>query len=139
MSTAEYPYLHPFPTRWNDNDVYGHVNNVVYYAAMDTAVNSWMIANGVIDPVDGDLIAVCAASSCDYRASGSFPEVLQVGVRAGRIGTSSVTWETAILRDEEVLATGTFVHVFVDRDSRRPVPIAEATRALLESELTNAA
>lgn len=139
MSTAEYPYLHPFPTRWSDNDVYGHVNNVVYYAAMDTAVNSWMIANGVIDPVDGDLIAVCAASSCDYRASGSFPEVLQVGVRAGRIGTSSVTWETAILRDEEVLATGTFVHVFVDRDSRRPVPIAEATRALLESELTNAA
>ena len=135
MSTADYGYLHPFPTRWNDNDVYGHVNNVVYYAAMDTAVNAWMIARGIIDPPGGEVIAVCAASSCDYRASGSFPEVLQVGVRAGRVGTSSVTWETGILRGEEVLATGSFVHVFVDAVTRRPVPIADAARVAIEAEL----
>ena len=135
MSTADYGYLHPFPTRWHDNDVYGHVNNVVYYAAMDTAVNAWMIARGIIDPQGGEVIAVCAASSCDYRASGSFPEVLQVGVRAGRVGTSSVTWETGILRGEEVLATGSFVHVFVDAVTRRPVPIADAARVAIEAEL----
>lgn len=135
MSTADYGYLHPFPTRWNDNDVYGHINNVVYYAAMDTAVNAWMIAHGIIDPLGGDVIAVCAASSCDYKASGAFPEVLQVGVRAGRVGSSSVTWETGILRGEEVLATGSFVHVFVDAGTRRPVSIPDAARALIEAEL----
>ena len=132
---ADYPHLLEIPTRWHDNDIYGHVNNVVYYAAMDTAVNAWMIARGIIDPQGGEVIAVCAASSCDYRASGSFPEVLQVGVRAGRVGTSSVTWETGILRGEEVLATGSFVHVFVDAVTRRPVPIADAARVAIEAEL----
>ncbi|MCS0499544.1 acyl-CoA thioesterase [Protaetiibacter mangrovi] len=134
---SDYGWYHPFPTRWNDNDVYGHVNNVVYYAAMDTAVNSWMIARGGFDPERGEVIGVIVASSCDYRASGSFPEVLRVGVRAGRVGRTSVTWETGIFReaDGELLAAGTFVHVFVDRDDRRPTPIPDALRAAIENEL----
>jgi len=132
-----YGWFHPFPTRWNDNDVYGHVNNVVYYAAMDTAVNAWMMTQGGLDPQHGEVIGVCAASSCEYRASGSFPDTLTVGVRAGHVGRTSVTWETGIFRasDDELLATGTFVHVFVDRDDRRPVPIPDALRAAIEREL----
>ena len=132
-----YGWFHPFPTRWNDNDVYGHVNNVVYYAAMDTAVNAWMVAQGAFDPERGEVIGVCAASSCEYRASGSFPDTLKVGVRAGRVGRTSVTWETGIFRasDDELLATGTFVHVFVDRADRRPVPIPDDLRAAIEREL----
>jgi acyl-CoA thioester hydrolase len=133
----DYGWFHPFPTRWNDNDVYGHVNNVVYYAAMDTAVNTWMVGTGELDPENGEVLGVCAASSCEYRASGSFPEVLRVGVRAGRVGRTSVTWETGIFResDGELLATGTFVHVFVRRDDRRPTPIPDALRAAIEREL----
>lgn len=134
---SEYGWHHPFPTRWNDNDVYGHVNNVVYYAAMDTAVNTWMMARGALDPEHGEVIGVIVASSCEYRASGSFPDVLTVGVRAGRVGRTSVTWETGIFRasDDELLATGTFVHVFVDRADRRPVPIPAQLRAAIEREL----
>ena len=85
---SEYGWYRAFPTRWNDNDVYGHVNNVVYYAAMDTAVNTWMIGTGELDPEGGDVIGVVVASSCEYHASASFPETLRVGVRAGllRVG-----------------------------------------------------
>ena len=134
---SDYGWYHPFPTRWNDNDVYGHVNNVVYYAAMDTAVNAWMVGQGVLDPEHGEVIGVIVASSCEYRASGSFPDTLRVGVRAGRVGRTSVTWETAIFRasDDELLATGTFVHVFVDRAERRPVPIPEPLRAAIDRDL----
>lgn len=131
-----YGHHAPFPTRWNDNDQYGHVNNTVYYEAMDTTVNVWMIAAG-LDPLAGDRIALCVSSSCDFRAPASFPEPLAVGLRAGRVGTTSVTWELGILRadDPEPIATGQFVHVFVDRDSRRPAPIPEPIRAAIEREL----
>ncbi len=135
---SEYAWYRDFPTRWNDNDVYGHVNNVVYYAAMDTTVNAWMIGAGVLDPDGGDAIGVVVASSCEYRASASFPEPLRVGIRVGRLGRTSITWETGILRasDDEVLASGTFVHVFVGRDDRRPTPIPEALREAVERELS---
>jgi acyl-CoA thioester hydrolase len=131
-----YRHRAPFPTRWNDNDQYGHVNNTVYYEAMDTTVNVWMIGAG-LDPLDGDRIALCVSSSCDFRAPASFPEPLAVGLRAGRVGTTSVTWELGILRadEPEPIATGQFVHVFVDRGSRRPAPIPEAIRAAIEREL----
>ena len=134
---SEYGWYRTFPTRWKDNDVYGHVNNVVYYAAMDTAVNTWMIGTGELDPSGGEAIGVVVASSCEYHASASFPETLRVGVRAGRVGRTSITWETGILResDGEVLAEGTFVHVFVDREHRRPTPIPDALRAAVEREL----
>ncbi len=132
----DYGHIASFPTRWNDNDVYGHVNNVVYYAAMDSAVNAWMIAQG-LDIEHGDAIGLVVSSSCDYHASGAYPDVLEVGVRIGRLGSSSVTWETGIFRasDSELLATGRFVHVFVDRASRRPTPVPAPLRAAMERDL----
>jgi len=131
-----YGHHAPFPTRWNDNDMYGHVNNAVYYEAMDTTINVWLLGAG-LDPLGGERIAVCASSSCEFRASASFPEPLRVGLRAGRLGTTSVTWELGILRADEAepIATGRFVHVFVDRDSRRPAPVPEHLRAAIERDL----
>lgn len=134
-----YGHHAPFPTRWNDNDMYGHVNNTVYYEAMDTTVNVWMIAAG-LDPVDGDRIAFCVSSSCEFRAPASFPEPLTIGLRAGRVGTTSVTWELGILRADDAddaapIATGRFVHVFVDRATQRPAPIPEPIRAAIERDL----
>ncbi|SFJ57495.1 thioesterase family protein [Cellulomonas sp. KH9] len=131
-----YGHRAPFPTRWNDNDQYGHVNNTVYYEAMDTTVNAWMVGAG-LDPLRGDRIALCVSSSCEFRAPASFPEPLAVGLRAGRVGTTSITWELGILREDEPepIATGQFVHVFVDRDSRRPAPIPEGIRVAIERDL----
>lgn len=133
-----YGHHAPFPTRWNDNDMYGHVNNTVYYEAMDTTVNVWMIAAG-LDPVAGDRIAFCVSSSCDFRAPASFPEPLTIGLRAGRVGTTSVTWELGILRadEPEPIATGRFVHVFVDRITHRPAPIPDPIRAAIERDLVD--
>ena len=125
----------PFATRWNDNDKYGHLNNTVYYAAMDTAVNAFMIREGGLEPVGGDAIALCAASSCEFRASAGFPEPLEVGIGVERLGTTSVTWALAILRagtDDEI-ATGRFVHVFVDAATRRPTAVPASIRAALHA------
>lgn len=126
----------PFATRWNDNDQYGHLNNTVYYEAMDTAINRWMMARGGLDP-QGDAIALCAASSCEFRASASFPDSLEVGIGIERLGTTSITWALGILRlgEDEPIATGRFVHVFVDQDERTPTPIPTEMRAVIEREL----
>jgi acyl-CoA thioester hydrolase len=126
----------PFATRWNDNDQYGHVNNTIYYEAMDTAVNAWMIGAAGLDP-QGDAIALCAASSCEFHASASFPEPLEVGIGIERLGTTSVTWSLGILRagEDDPIATGRFVHVFVDAATRRPTPVPAAIRAQIEARL----
>jgi acyl-CoA thioester hydrolase len=132
-----YRWTRPFPTRWHDNDVFGHVNNTIYYAAMDTTVTSWLLGRaGFGMHADGDM-AVVIASSCRYFASGAFPDTLVVGLRADRIGTTSVSWGLGIFReaDQELLATGTFVHVFVDRTDRRPIPVPEALRTRIDHEL----
>ena len=125
-----YPYWSQVPTRWNDNDVYGHVNNTVHYAAMDTVINRWMIEQGVLDIRSGATVGLCVESGCRYLAAVEYPEVLAVGLRIAKLGTSSVTWETGLLRarDDLPVAQGRFVHVFVDRASRRPVPISEPVR-----------
>ncbi|MCR2793317.1 acyl-CoA thioesterase [Microbacterium sp. zg.Y625] len=124
-------------TRWRDNDQYGHLNNVVYYEAMDTAVNAWMIAEGGLDPASSPAIALVVSSSCDYRASASFPEPLEVGVGVERLGATSITWALGILRpgEDEPIAVGRFVHVFVDAASRRPVPVPGAVRAAVAAQL----
>ncbi len=111
------------PTRWADNDVYGHVNNVEYYAFFDTVINRWLIEEGGLDIQSGQVIGLCAESHCIYLAAVSFPEVIEAALRVGHLGRSSVRYELALYRrgQEDVLATGWFVHVFVDRDSRRPV------------------
>ena len=130
-----YPHTAPFATRWNDNDVYGHLNNTVYYEAMDTTINVWLMTSAGLDPTGGGPIGVCVSSSCEFTASAAFPEPLEVGLRAGRVGTSSVTWELGILREGELLAEGRFVHVFVDDETRRPVPIPDGIRAAIERDL----
>jgi len=132
-----YRVRRPFMTRWRDNDQYGHLNNVVYYEAMDTAVNAWMIAEGGLDPASSPAIALVVSSSCDYRASASFPEPLEVGIGVERLGTTSITWALGILRagEDDPIAVGRFVHVFVDADTRRPVPVPDAVRAAVASQL----
>lgn len=101
---------------------------------MDTAVNAWMIREGGLDP-QGDAIALCAASSCEFAASASFPDILAVGIRVERLGTTSITWELGILRGEDRIATGRFVHVFVDAATRRPAPIPASIREAITEQL----
>jgi acyl-CoA thioester hydrolase len=129
-----YPQRFPIQTRWKDNDVYGHVNNVEYYSYFDTAINAWLIREGGLDIERGDVIGLCVESHCEYRAALTFPEVIEVGLRVGRLGKSSVRYELAIFREggDEVTAEGHFVHVFVERESRRPVPIPPQLRGALE-------
>lgn len=122
-------------TRWNDNDMYGHLNNTVYYEAMDTVINTWMIEEGGLDPLAGEIAGYCVASSCEFHASAAFPDEIAVELAVGRIGTTSVTWAPRILlaRDESALATGSFTTVFVDPATRRPTPIPTALRARIEA------
>lgn len=127
-----FPAYEQFATRWNDNDQYGHINNTVYYLAMDTAVNAWMIREGGLDP-QSEAIALCAASSCEFHAPASFPDVLSVGVGVERLGSTSVTWSLGILLGERQIATGRFVHVFVDAATRRPTPIPSSIREAIGS------
>lgn len=131
---AEYPHRTQFQTRWNDNDIYGHVNNTVHYMAMDTVINAWMIerAGLVIGPDSDAPVGLCVESGCRYLASVEYPETLDIGLRVATLGTSSVTWEVGMAKaDGTLVAQGRFVHVFVDKASRRPVPIPEATRAAM--------
>ena len=131
-----YPVWSLVPTRWNDNDIYGHVNNVIHYAAMDTVINRWMIEEGVLDLTDPEApIGLCVESGCRYLASVEYPDVLALGLRIARLGTSSVTWEVGMLRDrdDEPIAEGRFVHVFVDPVTRRPTPIPDPMRTALDT------
>jgi acyl-CoA thioester hydrolase len=134
MQLADYPYRHPITTRWDDNDVYGHVNNVRYFGFFDTAINAWLIAEGGLDIEGGDVIGLCAESHCAYTAAIAFPDAVEVGLRAGHIGRSSVRYELGVFKAgaDAPAATGWFVHVFVDRASRRPVALPSPLRAALE-------
>ncbi|KAA2250118.1 acyl-CoA thioesterase [Solihabitans fulvus] len=134
---TDYPHWQRVPTRWNDNDSYGHVNNVVHYAFMDTVINTWLIERGGLDIHGGAAIGLCVESHCSYRASMSFPETVDAGLRIGHLGRSSVRYEVGFLRDgaDEVIAEGHFTHVFVDRVSRRPVEIPADLRAAMRELL----
>lgn len=136
---ADYVVSMPIQTRWSDNDVYGHVNNVVFYAWFDTVINRWLIREGGLAPSLSDVIGLCVESRCTYIAPASYPEELAAGLRVGRIGRSSVTYEIGIFREEELLAFGSFVHVFVDREARRPTPIPPPIRTALERLVAPAA
>ncbi len=131
---AEYKYFHQITTRWMDNDVFRHVNNVVYFSFFDTAVTYWELAEGGVDLVDGAVHCVVAEVQCRYHASVAFPDLITVGLRVARLGTSSVRYELAIFRNDEdaAAAEGHFVHVFVQRGEQRPVPIPAITRGRLE-------
>ncbi|MPR12354.1 acyl-CoA thioesterase [Microvirga tunisiensis] len=122
-------------TRWSDNDAYGHVNNVVYYAWFDSAVNRILIEGGVLDVQNSSVIGLVVQSQCQYFRTISYPEIVQVGVRAGHIGNSSVRYELAVFTagNADAAAQGNFVHVYVDRASNRPVPLPEPLRTLVEA------
>lgn len=130
---SEYQYLQPVSTRWHDNDIYGHVNNVTYYSYFDSAVNTYLIEQGGLDIHDGNVVGFVVSSSCDYFASIAFPDRIEIGLRVGKLGNSSVQYELAVFKDgvEEACAAGRFVHVFVDRASNRPVSIPEPLRGAL--------
>jgi len=131
---ADYPHHLAIPTRWKDNDVYGHVNNVEYYSYFDTVINTYLIRQGGLDIHDGPVIGVCAESHCDFHAAIGFPDAIDAGLRVGKLGRSSVRYELGLFHAEEgtPLATGWFVHVFVDRAERRPVEIPAGLRGALE-------
>jgi acyl-CoA thioester hydrolase len=130
-----YPHRLAIPTRWNDNDVYGHVNNVEYYAFFDTVINAYLIREGGLDIHGGDVIGVCAESHCEFRGPLAFPETVTAGLRVGHLGRSSVRYEIGLFGDgsQEPAATGWFVHVFVDRETRRPAEIPARLRSALEA------
>ena len=131
-SYTDYPHRHTIQTRWKDNDVYGHVNNVEYFSFFDTTINAWLIAEGGLDIADGEVIGLCAESHCEYKGAIAFPEAVEVHLRVGKLGRSSVRYELAITREQALLATGWFVHVFVGREDRRPVEIPGQLRGALE-------
>jgi acyl-CoA thioester hydrolase len=132
-STEDYAHLRTINSRWKDNDVYGHVNNVEYYSFFDTVINAWLIQEGGLDIHEGETFGVCAESGCRFLDSVAFPEPVLAGLRVGKLGNSSVRYEIGLFRgDGEPLAEGHFVHVFVDRQDRRPRPIPEGIRASLE-------
>ena len=129
---SPYPHWQTVPLRWKDNDVYGHVNNVVHYSLMDTVINTWLIERGGLDVETGEVIGLCVESHCEYHASVSFPGALRVGLRVAHLGKSSVRYEIGMYTAEETLvAQGHFVHVFVDRETRRPVPVSGKLRESL--------
>ena len=122
-----YPHHRAIQTRWADNDVYGHVNNSVYYFYFDTVVNRWLIDNGLLEIGKSEVIGLVVGTSCDYFAPISFPDSVTAGLRAAKIGSSSVTYEIGLFRNAETTASaqGSFVHVYVDEKNRRPAPISD--------------
>ncbi|GGL97529.1 acyl-CoA thioesterase [Deinococcus aerophilus] len=130
---AAYPYHHPLQTRWADNDVYGHINNVTYYAYFDTAVNAYLAARGALDLQSGAVIGLVVETGCAFFAPAAFPEPLSVGVRVAHLGRSSVRYELAVFQEaaDTACAQGHFVHVYVDRGTRRPVDFPDPLRGAL--------
>ena len=131
---ADYPHFSSIATRWNDNDVYGHVNNVQYYSYFDTVINAYLIQSGALDVISGPLIGVCAESHCKYLTELSFPETVEAGLRVEHLGRSSARYGIGLFRagNAQAAAEGWFVHVFVDRLTRRPAPLTAELRKALE-------
>lgn len=132
---AEYRHFLAIPTRWMDNDLYGHVNNVVYYSYFDTVINKFLIEQGKLDIHKGTVVGVAAESACRFFASIAYPETVDAGLRVGHLGRSSVRYEIGLFRQgaDGAAAEGHFVHVFVDRPTQRPTEIPAGIRAALDS------
>jgi len=132
-SRARYRRFYPLSTRWNDNDIYGHVNNVAYYAYFDSAVNRYLIEQGGLDIHGGDTVAFVVNSQCHYLAPIAYPDAIEVAVAVKRLGNSSVTYAVAIFKadQQDAVAYGEFVHVFVQRSSQQSVTIPEPIRSAL--------
>lgn len=128
-----YRHFTPIQTRWTDNDVYGHVNNTVYYSWFDTAVNTYLIGAGVLDIAGGATIGLVVETGCRYARAVAFPETVEAGIRVATLGNSSVCYEIGVFTagHDAAAAEGFFVHVMVDRSTRRPVVLDAAYRAAL--------
>ena len=131
----DFKHFYPITSRWMDNDAYGHVNNVVYYLWFDTVVNQFLISHGTLDIHNGEAIGLVIESHCNYFAPVTFPEPVTAGLCVSKLGNSSVRYEVGIFREDEdqVAAQGHFVHVYVDRLTRKPISMPAATRTLLET------
>jgi acyl-CoA thioester hydrolase len=131
---AQFRHFLAIPTRWMDNDCYGHVNNVTYYSYFDTAVNAHLVNEGGLDIARAPAIGLVVETSCRFHRSLTFPEVIDAGLRVERLGTTAVTYAIGLFRhgDDEAAADGRFVHVWVDRATQRPTPVPAAIRAALE-------
>ena len=128
-----YQHFLSIPTRWMDNDIYGHVNNVTYYSYFDTAANAYLVEAGGFDPQNAPVIGVVVGSKCEYKSPLAFSDILEAGLRVGKLGTSSVRYEIGIFRQgaDEAAAFGHFVHVFVGRQDMKPAPLRGALKKLL--------
>lgn len=131
---SDYEVFRTIGTRWSDNDTYGHMNNVIHYSLFDTAVNGFLIESGVLDIKGGAEIFLVVETGCRYHAEMTFPDVVTAGIRVAKLGNSSVRYEIGLFRndDETAAAEGFFIHVNIDRLSRRAVPFGQAVRHLLE-------
>ena len=120
---SDYNVFSKMNTRWNDNDIYGHLNNVIYYELFDTAVNKWLIKNNLIDIKNGNNIGLIVQSGCNYFSSFEYPEDIDAGIRVTKIGNSSVRYEVGLFKSNDDLASadGFFIHVYVDRVSNKPI------------------
>ena len=134
LNRADFRRFMPIQTRWHDNDVYGHVNNVVYYAWFDTAVNGLLIEAGLLDPATSETVGLVVETRCVYFASLKFPQVVEIGLRVAHLGKSSVRYSLGVFAPgaDEVAAQGEFTHVYVARATQKPVAIPAAIRAFLE-------
>lgn len=134
MNRADYPVFYPIITRWMDNDIYGHVNNVTYYSYFDSVINRYLIDEGGLDIHNAPVVGFMVSSSCQFKKPVAYPEALDAGLRVLKTGTKSVTYEVAVFKEgeTEAAAIGEMVHVFVDRASNRSTPIPAGIYAALE-------
>jgi acyl-CoA thioester hydrolase len=140
LSRSDYSVVRRMTTRWSDNDVYGHVNNVVYYSWFDTAVNAYLIEEGALDIHAGETIGLVVETHCNYYAPLAFPQAIEAGIRVGRVGNSSVRYEIGLFAENSTVAaaSGHFVHVYVDKATRRPKPLPlQLQKALQKLSLEN--
>ncbi|WP_339766061.1 thioesterase family protein [uncultured Pseudosulfitobacter sp.] len=135
---ADYTAFSVITTRWLDNDMYGHMNNAMHYQLFDTAVNGHLIEQGVLDLKTSETVFLVVETGCVYHGELAFPDVIHAGIRVARLGGSSVHYEIGLFRNDDntAAAEGRFVHVNVDRVTRRPVPIADGARAVLAALMT---
>ena len=136
---SDYNYFSKMKTRWNDNDIYGHLNNVLYYELFDTAVNKWLIKNNLIDIKKGNNIGLIVQSGCNYFSSFEYPEDIDAGIRVTKIGNSSVRYEVGLFKSNDDLASadGFFIHVYVDRVSNKPINLDYEFKKKLDSIYVN--
>lgn len=132
---GDFPLFRTIQTRWMDNDIYGHMNNVVHYSLFDTAVNGWLLERGIIDIRHGRTVFFVVETGCRYFSELAFPDLVTAGIRVAKLGTSSVRYEIGLFRNDEEQAAGEgfFVHVHVERETRRPAPIEPAAREALQA------